>query len=136
MPTSADPDSTTPRGPHATPVLDLGSVHRKTACWQLPCPREAMGQPGVELVVWFCRQYDCYRADLVPFIGSCTQSGTHWIPPKRLSIATLAGPRGCEHSVLEQLFHDAMAELVRRFDAADPEVIARFDPRSDVFEQP
>lgn len=95
-----------------------------------------MAQPGVELVVWFCRQYDCYRADLVPFIGSCTRSGTRWIPPKRLSIATLAGPRGCEHSVLEQLFHDAMAELVRRFDAADPEVIARFDPRSDVFEQP
>ncbi|GAA5091362.1 hypothetical protein [Nocardia iowensis] len=122
-------------GPHATPVFDLSSITSKTACWQLCTPEEKMAQPCVELVAWFCRQDDCYRADLVPFIGSSSRYGTRWTPPKRVSIATVPGPKGCEHSVLEQLFHEAMTELVRRFDAGDPEVTALFDPHSDVFDQ-
>ncbi|MFF3228865.1 hypothetical protein ACFYV7_39155 [Nocardia suismassiliense] len=122
-----------PRGPHATPHFDLDSTNRKTACWHLRVPEDAMTQPCVELVAWFSRQHDRYQADLVPFVGSDAPFGTRWTPPKIVSIASLPGPKGCEHTVLEQLFRDAMNELLRRFDAGDLEVSALFDPRSEIF---
>ncbi|MFE9575273.1 hypothetical protein ACFYO1_02720 [Nocardia sp. NPDC006044] len=133
MPTPTVPDSFDRRGPYATPVFALGNITRKTACWQLSTLEEAMSQPCVELTTWFSYQEDCYRADLVPFVGSCSHRGTRWTPAKIIVIASIPGPRGCEQSVLEELFHDAMTELVRRFDAGDPEITARFDPNSDIF---
>ncbi|MGW5384059.1 hypothetical protein [Nocardia sp. NPDC003963] len=120
-----------PPGPHGQTSRD-SPLGRSTVMWNVGVV-PGRGFAKAELTAMESYQDDCFRATLHAVVVKGPSLLFH--PPRFLDIYTVPaeGPRA---TALDELLDVAVAEVQRRYDAADPEVCQYFDPTSDCYTTP
>jgi hypothetical protein len=123
-----------PPGPHGQTSRDSTRGHSSTVRWNVGVV-PGRGFAKAELTAIESYQDDCFRATLCAVVVK--GPSLLFYPARFLDIYTVPAPaEGPRAPALDELLDAAVAEVQRRYDAADPEVCQYFDPASDCYTTP